>query len=40
MPMIVRKILKSSREINREGATIFLVEQNANMALTVGIGDM
>jgi branched-chain amino acid transport system ATP-binding protein len=34
-PMIVRKIFEIIRQINQEGATIFLVEQNANMALTV-----
>jgi branched-chain amino acid transport system ATP-binding protein len=34
-PMIVRKIFEIIGQINREGATIFLVEQNANMALTV-----
>ncbi len=34
-PMIVRKIFDIIREINREGVTIFLVEQNAHMALNV-----
>jgi branched-chain amino acid transport system ATP-binding protein len=34
-PMIVRKIFEIISQINREGATIFLVEQNAHMALTV-----
>src|SRR5436190_2939646 len=35
-PLIVRKIFQIIRDINtREGTTIFLVEQNANMALTV-----
>ena len=34
-PLIVRKIFDIIREINREGVTIFLVEQNAHMALTV-----
>ena len=34
-PLIVRQIFQIIREINRDGATIFLVEQNARMALTV-----
>jgi branched-chain amino acid transport system ATP-binding protein len=34
-PLIVRKIFEIVREINREGVTIFLVEQNAHMALNV-----
>jgi len=34
-PLIVRKIFDIIREINREGVTIFLVEQNAHMALNV-----
>jgi branched-chain amino acid transport system ATP-binding protein len=34
-PLIVRKIFEIIREINQAGVTIFLVEQNANMALTV-----
>ena len=34
-PLIVRKIFQIIREINAEGTTIFLVEQNANMALSV-----
>ncbi len=34
-PLIVRKIFEIIREINREGVTIFLVEQNAHMALNV-----
>ena len=34
-PLIVRKIFQIIREINAEGTTIFLVEQNAHMALTV-----
>jgi branched-chain amino acid transport system ATP-binding protein len=32
-PLIVRKIFEIIRDINREGTTIFLVEQNAHMAL-------
>jgi branched-chain amino acid transport system ATP-binding protein len=32
-PLIVRKIFQIVREINAEGTTIFLVEQNAHMAL-------
>jgi branched-chain amino acid transport system ATP-binding protein len=34
-PLIVRKIFQIVREINAEGTTIFLVEQNAHMALSV-----
>jgi branched-chain amino acid transport system ATP-binding protein len=34
-PLIVRKIFQIIREINAEGTTVFLVEQNANMALGV-----
>jgi branched-chain amino acid transport system ATP-binding protein len=34
-PLVVRKIFDIIREINREGVTIFLVEQNAHMALNV-----
>jgi branched-chain amino acid transport system ATP-binding protein len=34
-PQIVRSIFQVIREINREGTTILLVEQNANMALHV-----
>jgi branched-chain amino acid transport system ATP-binding protein len=34
-PLIVRQIFKIIREINAEGTTIFLVEQNAHMALGV-----
>jgi branched-chain amino acid transport system ATP-binding protein len=34
-PKIVQQIFKIIREINTAGATIFLVEQNARMALTV-----
>ncbi len=32
-PLIVRKIFQIIKEINTEGTTIFLVEQNAHMAL-------
>jgi branched-chain amino acid transport system ATP-binding protein len=32
---LVRSIFQVIREINREGTTILLVEQNANMALQV-----
>jgi branched-chain amino acid transport system ATP-binding protein len=32
-PLLVREIFKVLAEINRDGATILLVEQNANMAL-------
>jgi branched-chain amino acid transport system ATP-binding protein len=34
-PMIVAEIYKIIAELNRDGATIFLVEQNAHMALQV-----
>jgi branched-chain amino acid transport system ATP-binding protein len=34
-PLVVRKIFQIIREINSAGVTIFLVEQNAHMALTV-----
>ena len=34
-PLVVRKIFQIIREINQQGVTIFLVEQNAHMALTV-----
>ena len=34
-PMVVTKIFDIIREINRQGTTILLVEQNANMALHV-----
>src|SRR5687768_17729237 len=34
-PLIVRKIFQIIRDINAQGTTIFLVEQNAHMALTV-----
>jgi branched-chain amino acid transport system ATP-binding protein len=34
-PQVVRSIFQVIREINREGTTILLVEQNANMALHV-----
>ncbi len=34
-PLVVRKIFDIIREINREGTTVFLVEQNAHMALKI-----
>src|SRR5262249_12314800 len=34
-PLVVRKIFQIIREINSRGVTIFLVEQNAHMALGV-----
>jgi branched-chain amino acid transport system ATP-binding protein len=34
-PLIVRKIFQIIRDINAEGTTVFLVEQNAHMALSV-----
>ena len=32
-PLMVEEIFRIIRQINREGVTILLVEQNANMAL-------
>ena len=38
-PLIVQDIFSIIREINRQGVTILLIEQNANMALrTADIG--
>lgn len=34
-PVIVERVFEIIEEINRDGTTIFLVEQNARMALTV-----
>ena len=34
-PLIVDEILEIVRDLNRDGTTIFLVEQNAHMALKV-----
>ena len=34
-PLIVRRIFQIIREINAQGVTVFLVEQNAHMALTI-----
>jgi branched-chain amino acid transport system ATP-binding protein len=34
-PLIVRKIFEIVRQINAQGVTVFLVEQNAHMALNV-----
>jgi branched-chain amino acid transport system ATP-binding protein len=34
-PLLVQEIFKIIREVNQEGTTILLVEQNANMALQV-----
>ena len=34
-PLVVRQIFQIIRQINQEGTTIFLVEQNAHMALQV-----
>ncbi len=34
-PLIVRKIFELIRDINQQGTTVFLVEQNAHMALQV-----
>ena len=32
-PLVIRQIFAMIRRINREGTTVFLVEQNANQAL-------
>jgi branched-chain amino acid transport system ATP-binding protein len=34
-PLIVRQIFQIIRDINSKGTTVFLVEQNAHMALTI-----
>jgi len=34
-PILVQQIFRTIREINREGASILLVEQNANAALSL-----
>ncbi len=34
-PILVREIFRTLQEINREGTTLLLVEQNANMALKI-----
>jgi branched-chain amino acid transport system ATP-binding protein len=34
-PILVQRIYETIREINRQGVTILLVEQNANYALEV-----
>jgi branched-chain amino acid transport system ATP-binding protein len=34
-PIIVQKIFKTVKEINREGVTVLLVEQNARAALSL-----
>jgi branched-chain amino acid transport system ATP-binding protein len=34
-PIFVQKIFEIIKQINRDGATVFLVEQNAHMALTI-----
>jgi branched-chain amino acid transport system ATP-binding protein len=34
-PLLVREIFKTIREINQRGVTVLLVEQNANMALSL-----
>ena len=34
-PLIVRNIFDIIREINKQGVTILLIEQNANMALQI-----
>lgn len=34
-PLIIRDIFNIIREINKQGVTILLIEQNANMALQI-----
>lgn len=34
-PLVVRKIFEIIRDINQQGTTVFLVEQNARMALSI-----
>jgi branched-chain amino acid transport system ATP-binding protein len=34
-PMVMQKIFGIIRDVNRKGVTVFLVEQNAHMALTI-----
>jgi branched-chain amino acid transport system ATP-binding protein len=34
-PLVVEEIFRIVRDLNKDGTTIFLVEQNANMALQV-----
>jgi branched-chain amino acid transport system ATP-binding protein len=34
-PLYVDKVLELIAEINREGITVFIVEQNANLALQI-----
>jgi len=34
-PILVEQVFETITEINKQGTTIFLVEQNANMALTI-----
>ncbi|MEX2144753.1 MAG: ABC transporter ATP-binding protein, partial [Anaerolineales bacterium] len=35
-PLLVESIFQTIKDINKEGTTILLVEQNASMALSVG----
>jgi branched-chain amino acid transport system ATP-binding protein len=34
-PLFVEQVFEIIQEINRQGTTIFMVEQNANMALSI-----
>jgi branched-chain amino acid transport system ATP-binding protein len=34
-PILVQQVFDTIKEINEQGTTIFLVEQNANMALSI-----
>ena len=39
-PLMVQTIFQIVKDINKEGTTILLVEQNANMALSIANGHM
>ena len=39
-PLVVQDIFSIIREINRQGVTVLLVEQNANMALKIADSPM
>ncbi|MGH2388356.1 MAG: ABC transporter ATP-binding protein, partial [Chloroflexota bacterium] len=34
-PIFVERVFDTVQEINKQGVTVFMVEQNANMALTI-----
>jgi branched-chain amino acid transport system ATP-binding protein len=39
-PLVVRDIFDIIKEINAQGVTVLLIEQNANMALKTATGPM